>query len=341
MNQNYKIPEKYGIVLMIAALALALFVLPVSAITVTDDAGTNVTLATPPQRIVSLSPSSTEILAALGLFDKVVGVTDVCDYPPEAKDKPRIGGFSAISIEKVAAARPDLVIASDLTPKETVARLREIGLTVIVVAPGSIDHVLTDIRKVGEITGTPARADELAADLSQRIVAARPSTPSGYRPTVAHVVWHKPLFVSGNGTLQNDVIVNAGGVNVFADRDGWSTVSLEEFLLTNPDVIIVSGGGGMDSSEKDVILEEFMTNPQYASLSAVREKHVYAVDANIISRPGPRIADAAEEVSRILRGVAAEHAASQPAPAGTTKTPGFVAIPAALGLLAIAAIFRK
>jgi len=157
------------------------------------------------------------------------------------------------------------------------------------------------------------------------------------------VVWYKPLYVSGSNTLQNDVITNAVGVNVFAERTGWNTVSLEEFLLTNPDIIIVSGGGGMDSSEKDVILEEFMTNPQYASLSAVKNHHVYAVNADTISRPGPRIADAAEEVGRIISAVTEERAGqmSGDTDAGNAKTPGFSAGVAALAILGICLVMRK
>ncbi|MDO8872047.1 MAG: cobalamin-binding protein [Methanoregula sp.] len=335
--------KEFSTVLLVIAMALILGTMPVSAITVTDDAGTTITFNATPSRIVSLSPSNTEILAALGLLDRVVGVTDVCDYPPEVKNKTRIGGYSAISIEKVAAARPDLVIASDLTPKETVSRLREIGLPVIVVAPRNINHVIRDIRLVGEITGTGSRAEDLAMNLTHRIAAVLPCPPTTHHPTVAHVVWYKPLYVSGNNTLQNDVIVHAGGVNIFADRNGWGTVSLEEFLMENPDIIIVNGGGGMDASEKDVILEVFMTNPQYASLSAVKNNHVYAVNADIISRPGPRIADAAEEVARIIRTVDEERAASRPAtvPDAAAKTPGFTAIAAALGLLAIFAMVRK
>ncbi len=343
MKPKIRTPQACGIVLLVTAMALILGTMPVSAFTITDDTGTTISFNATPSRIVSLSPSNTEILAALGLLDRLVGVTEVCDYPPEVKNKTRIGGYSAISIEKVAAARPDLVIASDLTPRETTNRLREIGLPVVVVAPRNIDHVIRDIRMVGEITGTKTRADELASELSRRITAALPSPLPEYRPTIAQIVWHKPLYVSGNNTLQNDVIVHAGGVNVFSDRSGWGTVSLEELLLINPDIIIVSGGGGMDSAGKDLILEEFMTNPQYVSLSAVKNNHVYAVNANIISRPGPRIADAAEEVARIIRTVEEECTASQPvtAPESAATTPGFTTIAAALGLLAIVAGMKK
>jgi len=115
--------------LFAALLLVSCCLLPVSAVTVTDDAGTIVTLNATPGRIVSLAPSNTEILAALGLTGRLVGITDVCNYPPEVNTVPRIGGYSSISTEKVSAARPDLVIASDITPAETTARLRALGLS--------------------------------------------------------------------------------------------------------------------------------------------------------------------------------------------------------------------
>ena len=328
--------------LLVMTVVLFLGILPASAVTFSDDAGTNLTLDVPPQCIVSLSPSNTEILAALGLLDRIVGVTDVCDYPPEVKNITRIGGYSFISTEKIAAVRPDLVIASDLTPADTVDRLRELGLTVMVVAPKNVIHVIRDIRLIGTITGTGERADALAADLSRRTTPA--AVPETGRPTVAHVVWNKPLYVSGNSTMQNDIIFLSGGTNVFSGRNGWGTVSLEEFLLANPDIIIVSGGGGMDSSTNDLILEDFMKNPQYASLSAVKNRHVYAVDADIISRPGPRVADAAGEVTRIIRTVEEERRASPvtaAVPDTVAKSPGFAPFAAVFGLLAVAARFRR
>jgi len=327
---------------IILLAAIAFCTVPVTAVTVMDDAGTAVTLNATPQRIISLSPSNTEILAALGLLPRVVGVTDYCDTPEAAKNISRIGSYTAISIEKVTAKQPDLVIASDKTPKETISRLREIGLTVIVVAPKNVGHVVQDIRLVGEITGTGPEADTLATDISRRIAtASSPKMPDS--PTVAHVVYLKPLYISGNNTQQDDIIARAGGNNVFSGRQGWGTVSLEEFLLANPDIIIVSGGGGMDASERNIILEEFMTNPQYASLSSVKNHHVYAIDADIISRPGPRVADAAEEVRRIIATVREERAA-HPLPAAappTQQSPGSPAILTGLIVMTCLAALRK
>jgi len=342
MNPVHTITKKHCMVLLVIVIALTFGILPASAITVTDDSGLTITLNATPERIVSLSPSNTEILAALGLVDRVVGVTDVCDYPPEVKNKTRIGGYSSISIEKVAAARPDLVVASDLTPKETVSRLRNLGLPVVVVAPRNIDHMIRDIRMVGTLTGTESQAEVLAARLSDRIAAILPCPSASGRPTVAHVVWNEPLYVSGNETLQNDVIVHAGGVNIFTGQSGWGTVSLEEFLIKNPDIIIVSGGGGMDSSTRDVILEAFMTNPQYASLSAVKNHRVYSVNADLISRPAPRIVDAVEQVARLIHPECFTQATSTPVATPTTPvtSPGFCAGNAIL-LISLIFILRR
>jgi len=336
MNPEH-FPKNNVPTLLVMAIALAVCILPAAAISVTDDAGMTISLNATPLRIVSLSPSNTEILAALGLTDRIVGVTDVCDYPPEVKNKTRIGGYSAISIEKVAAVRPDLVFASDLTPKETIDRLMDLSLPVVVVAPRNTSHMIRDIRMVGTITGTESRAEVLATNLSDRIAAVLPCQSTTDRPTVAHVIWHKPLYVSGNDTLQNDVITHAGGENVFADRNGWSTVSLEKFLMKNPDIIIVSGGGGMDSSEKDEIREAFMTSPQYTSLSAVKNNHVYSVNANIISRPAPRIVDATEQVARLIHPECFIQATSSSSATPTlpVKSSGFCAVSAILLLTLI------
>lgn len=321
-------------IIPVLVLLMACLIGPVAAIAVIDDSGTTVTINATPQRIVSLAPSNTELLTSLGLLDHMVGVTDVCDYPPAVQNITRIGGYSAISTEKVAAARPDLVVASDITPQETVSRLRGLGLTVVVVSPHDIDDMIRDVGVLGTLTGTETRADELAANLTTRLSAVASASPKTGKPTMAHVVWHSPLYVSGNDTLQNDVIDHAGGTNRFSGTSGWGTVSLEEFLTANPDIIIVNGGGGMDSTSSDVILDAFMTNPQYASLAAVKNHHVYAINADTISRAGPRIVDATEQVATITSAWYDEQDAADAAARPTTsqKTAGFAGPAAILGL---------
>jgi len=285
---------------LLIVLALVCIILPAAALTVTDDDGVVMSFNDTPQRIVSLSPANTEILVSLGLANRIVGVTDACDFPPEIKDKPKIGGFSSISLEKVAAAKPDLVVAAHLTPQGTVSRLRDLGIPVVVLVPGNIDDMVKDIRMVGVITGTNDRAETLVGNLTRRLSAVSSIPESASRPVVVHVVWHDPLYISGNGTLQNEVITRAGGINAFAGRNGWVTVSLEEFRAINPDIILVNGGNGMGRKGSDVIVETFQNDPRYAALTAVREGHIYAVDADMISRPGPRIVDAVEEVASLI-----------------------------------------
>jgi iron complex transport system substrate-binding protein len=270
-------------------------------ITVTDDFGETVTIQEPPERIVSLAPANTEILFALGLGDRVVGVTDYCNYPPAALDKPKVGGYSTVNIEKVIAAEPDLVVASFGNTEDVIDHLRALGLPVIALNPLTIDDVLHDITLVGEATGQEEEAAALVRNLTTRIETVTDKTEGlTERPTVAQVVWYDPIWVSGNNTFQNEVIEMAGGVNAFGSVEGWEIVSFEEFVTTDPDYIIVNSGTGMGESNADVIYEYFMTEPRMQELSAVRENRIYIVDADVISRGGPRIVDALEETAQIL-----------------------------------------
>jgi iron complex transport system substrate-binding protein len=343
MNSSHKFVPSFPIVIQVMAIVMACIIIPAGAVTVTDDDGTVISLNATPTRIVSLAPSNTEILAALGLRDHLTGVTDLCNYPPEVSSIPRVGGYSSISIEKVVASRPDLVVASDITPREVINRLRQLGIPVVVVAPRNIGSMITDIRRLGILTGTGPQAHQLAAGLSGRIDAATPMVLPSDSLTVAHVIWHDPIYVSGNDTLQDDVIVTAGGTNIFSDKNGWNTVSLEEFLLRNPDIIIVNGGNGMDADGNSVILEAFMDNPQYASLAAVKEQHVYSMNADITSRAGPRIVEATEQVATIIRMVNEERNVLPRAgrmPASVKKIPGFPIFAAINGVVILALIRR-
>lgn len=195
----------------------------------------------------------------------------------------------------------------------------------------------------GTLTGTESQADALATNLSARLFTVAAASPKTGKPTVAPVVWHSPFYVSGNDTLQNDVIGHGGGINIFSEKSGWGTVSLEEFLTSNPDIIIVNRGRGMDSASSDVILKAFMTSPQYASLSAVKNHLVYAVNADTISRAGPRIVDATEQVAMHINSWHKERAAADAAdlPATSQKMPGFGGPAAMLGLGGCIVLIRR
>lgn len=270
--------------------------------TVTDDYGTNVSVPSQPQRIVSLSPSNTEILGALGLMDRVVGVTDYSDYPAEAANKTDVGGYTAIDSEKVAALNPDLIIANAENGNETIENLRGLGFNVVVLDPKNINGIFNDIVLVGKATGTEDQANSLVSSLNARVDSIKEKVASAStKPTVAHVVSSDPIYVAGSNTFQDEVISIAGGKNAFSNISGWGTVSTEDLLTNDPDYILVNSGTGMsDANQTNPVYDSIKQNTQLQGLKAVKNNHLTVVDADIISRGGPRIVDAIEMVAKLI-----------------------------------------
>src|SRR4030042_2179968 len=195
--------------------------------------GRQVMISAVPQRVVSLAPSNTEILFALGLADKVVGVTEYCNYPEAAKTKPKVGGFSTVDIEKVVSLRPDLVLATRIHDKTIIPSLENLGITVVALTPKSLNEVLESIKLAGKITGQDEEASGLVKELDKRITAIVDETQKlapDQRPRVFYVTWHDPLMTAGTGTLSNDVISQAGGQNIASDITGAKTIALENAL---------------------------------------------------------------------------------------------------------------
>lgn len=274
---------------------------PVFPMNVTDDIGRQVTIEKLPERIVSLGPSITEILFALGLGGRIVGVTDYCDYPEEAKAKPRIGGFSIPDLEKLVAAKPDLVLAADINKKVGVPAMEKVGLTVVTLAPKTLDDLLNNIILVGQITGKNREASQLVARLKERIGAVTMKTEAlgeKQRPRVFYVVWHDPIWSTGRETFVNDLIVKAGGINVFADEfEQFRVVSLEAVIAKNPQVIIISGMGTIG----DLIYNSIKGEARLNTVEAIVKNRVYKIsDSDLIERPGPRIVDGLEEVAKLI-----------------------------------------
>jgi iron complex transport system substrate-binding protein len=303
--------------------------------TVTDDYGTAVTIAGTPERIVSLAPTNTEILFSLGLGDRVVGVTDYCNYPAEALIKPKIGGFSTVSVEKVAAQHPDLVVASEGNGAELVDHLRKLNMTVIVTNPKNVSGILQDITLVGEAANAGDNASARVASLTARIQATEANASAlGAHPKVAHIIWNDPIYASGSGTFQDELISMAGGTNAFSGKTGYATIGTEDFIAADPDILIVNSGTGMGGSE-DSVAQYFGNETRFAGISAIKNHRVYVIDSDTVDRAGPRVVDALEIIAADIRtsGVAAG-----PSAAPTQKAPGFgpaIAI-AALGAGAFA-----
>ncbi len=265
---------------------------------VKDDFGYEVVINKTPERIVSLAPSNTEILFALGLGNKIVGVTDYCNYPEEAKKKQKVGGYSTVNIERVLALNPDLVVAAYGNGKETIDILREYGLTVIALNPKNLSDVMRDIELLGKVTGAEENATRLVDMMEHRIdEVKRNASNFSLRPKVAHVLWHDPIWVSGKNTFIDELISIAGGENAFGDLEGWKIVSIEDFLARNPDIIVVNSGTGMGGG-KDILYD--WTIRELKDVEAVKEGRVYLIDSDIISRPSYRLVYALEELSEII-----------------------------------------
>ena len=235
-----------------------------------------------PQRIVSLAPSITEILFALGLGDKVVGVTDWCDYPPEALDKEKVGSYNTPDIEKIVALNPDLILVAYGTTMDVINNLVGLGLTVFGIKSTDLDDVLNDIRTVGEITDKEVEAQALTSEMAVGIQAVTNQTEElEQRPKVFYIIWNDPLQTAGSGTFIHELIEKGGGVNICGNITGYPIISIEEVIARNPEVIITSAWPG--------IYEWAMNSTELEVTAARQSASVYMCDDNLVQRPGPRL----------------------------------------------------
>ncbi|MCX7912794.1 MAG: ABC transporter substrate-binding protein [Dehalococcoidales bacterium] len=268
---------------------------------VIDQLGRTVNIkATKPERIVSLAPSNTEILFALGLGERVVGVTEYCTYPPEAQAKPKVGGFSTPNIEQIINLNPDLILAANIHKAQVIPQLEARGLTVVALSPDTVDEVLEAITLVGKVTGATKEAEKLVNDMQARIRKVTEKT-AGLSPEqkrrVLEIVWHDPLMAAGAGTLHDELITMAGGINIARELSGYATISLETVIAANPEVMIADIGMG---EGEDLPLQFLLTEPRLATTDARINSRVYAIDVEMVSHPGPRTADALEKLAGLI-----------------------------------------
>ena len=271
-----------------------------SSTQITDQLGRVVKINKTPQRIISIAPGNTEILYALGLSEELVAVTKYCDYPPAAKEKPKIGGYTTPNIEEIVALSPDLILATSQHQERIIPQLEEKGLTVFALAPNTLDNVLTAIKLVGDVTGKQEEAAKLLTDMRSRIKAVTDkaeSIPEDKRPLVFYLTWHDPLKTSGQGTLNNELLQQAGGRNIFSEVNGTQSVDLESLLSRNPQVVIA--GIGMGSGE-DQTLIYLKTESRLQNTEAIKGNRIYGIDTDITGRGGPRIVDGLEQYARCI-----------------------------------------
>ena len=270
-------------------------------VTLTDDDGRTVTLARQPGRIVSVAPSNTEILFALGLGDRVVGVTTFCDYPAAAAAKPKIGGLRP-NLEAIVAQQPDLVLGIRGTPPDVIAALEGQQIPVAILNPGDFAGVLANLRAVGRLTGTAPAAERLTGEMDARwkAVETRTRGVSG-RPRVLYEIdASDPVAISaaGPGTFIDAMIAAAGGVNVLSaltPGQQYPRIGAEAILGADPDLILI--GDAPFGQSKAVVA----ARPGWGALRAVQRGALVEIeDPNVTSRPGPRLVDGLELVARAI-----------------------------------------
>ncbi|MEF2967020.1 cobalamin-binding protein [Paenibacillus sp. M1] len=267
-------------------------------LTVKDAFGTEFTFESAPQRIVSLAPSETEGLFALGLDEQVVGVSDNDDYPETVKDKPRMGGFQ-VNVEAVVAAQPDLVLAGNLVGEETVKSLTDLGLKVYRSNSKTVEQVMENIRAVGEITDHQQEAlqvtEQMKAELAQVTDAVKNLSDDQKKKVY---IEFSPGWTVGKGEFMDEMITLAGGVNVASDITGWSEINEENIIQANPDVILYAKSV-IDENNR-TLAEIIKGRGGWDQITAVKEDRIIALDDNLLSRPGPRVTQGLIEVAKAI-----------------------------------------
>ena len=279
--------------------ALAQSAKPVS---LTDGSGRTVTLQLPAERVVSLAPSNTEILFAVEAGAQMVGRDSFSDYPLQAKDVPDIGGgVGALNMELILSKKPDLVLASPLTPPEQVANLEKANLTVYVLPnPKTFDDLYANLETVGKLTGRDKEAATLVASLKQRVTAVTDKVANvTQRPMVYYeldATDPSAPYTSGPDTFVDLLIRTAGGENFGGNLKGdWVQISIETLLARQPDYIVLG-----DNTYGGVTPEQVKARAGWDALQAVKDGNVFIFDDNTVSRPGPRLVDGLEAMAKLL-----------------------------------------
>jgi iron complex transport system substrate-binding protein len=264
----------------------------------TDEIGRTVQIPQEVDRVVSLAPNLTEIVFALGDGNHLAGDTDFCDYPPEARQKPHVGGPVNPSLEQIAALMPDLVLATkSINRRETVSALDRIGLPVYVTEdPHSVEQMIASVEHLGSALGAEKSAAALAEDLRGRLSDLDHRLAGAPPRRVFFIVWTDPLISVGRDTFIADALRRAGGSSVVETKAEWPHVSMEEIVRLQPDVLIFASAHAGDT-QRDI--DALRTRPGWKNLDAMRHGNVVIV-SDAINRPAPRMVDAIEHLARAL-----------------------------------------
>ncbi len=264
--------------------------------TITDEIGRKVKVVKTPQRIISLAPSITEILFSLGLGSKVVGVTSYCNYPKEAANIAKVSDTLHPNLEMIISLKPDLVLVSTASQLEQfTAKLSEVGIPVFVIKSQSVIGVINSIELVGQVTNSVEQATKLTDSLKARLEKVIQENNSKSRPKIFFIVGTEPLITAGRNAFITDLINLAGGTSISADVETeWPAYSIETVIARSPDIIL-SPGSHVDGESSNTALPKGL-----AATPAVKKQQTYQIDGDLILRPGPRIIDGLEQMSKIF-----------------------------------------
>lgn len=274
---------------VLACAALLAASVPAAALQVLDATGTRVVLPRPAVRVVSLAPSVTEVLWALGAGPQVVGVSSADDYPPGVRTRPRVGGVR-VDEERLASLRPDLVVGVQSLQGPVLARLRALGYRVVALEANSLEEAYHSVVVLGELTGRGKAAQQLVESMRREEAAVASRLQGRRRVRVFVQVWDQPFITAGGGTFTDDLVRRAGGQNVFADRRGWPQVSEEEVVARDPQCVVVLGKGA----------DRLRRRAAWQHTTALQRGCVGEVDPSWAVRPGPRAVLGLRALARLL-----------------------------------------
>ncbi len=264
--------------------------------TFVDDLGRKLYLAKPPQRIVSLAPSITEILFAIGLNEEIVGVTEFCDFPPEALTKPKVG-YATPNLEMIVGLQPQLVLAPrSFLRVDLLNKLEQLKIPTFILDPHTVEDIFAHIQLLGRMVGRPQEANAQAALMRKQLAGLSSRLADLSRPTLLYILNSEPLITVGPGSFIHRLIELAGGRNAADQATApYPHLTMEEVLRQNPDILLFPVGRheGIPQVEQD-------SWRRWTTLSAVQHGKLFQVDSDLLNRPGPRILEGLKQLVKIL-----------------------------------------
>ena len=272
------------------------FMANVAPRTFVDDMGRKVYVAAPPARVVSLAPSVTEMLFAIGAGERVVGVTQFCDYPPEAQTRPKVG-YTHPNLESIIALQPDLVVTSrEFIQADLLGKFEQLKVPVFILEAKTIEDVLSHIQTLGRMLDRAPAANQVAGDMRRRIDGIKAKLSALPRFRLLYVINSQPLITVGPGSFIHQLIELAGGINVAARATApYPRLNMEAVIKEDPEVIVFPIGNAEGIPESEQQLWQ-----RWTMLSAVRQGRLHTVSSNLLNRPGPRIVQGLEQLARIV-----------------------------------------